>query len=326
MNDKPERPIFIVGSPRSGTGFLRNMVRTHPRISIPSESHFIPHFFKSYSDPKNAAEAIRLGRRIKNFGRVREWGLEFSEVEFSNCRKYSEAITLLFSKWSLTEDKPRWGDKTPHYVRHISTLIEIFPNAQILHIIRDPRAVSRSWSKHPLGSGNIYSAAMQWRENVMAGRNAGANLRPESYMEIRYEQLLQNPKASMESVFRFLGESTPSDGVVSSTSSTLPHPIACTGMLDGVKSRMTAWREELTPTEIQLVEAIAADLMIELEYEPTGPIRPLPRIRSFIWKMETVIVHYVRMFQGSKRWKDNSRLLAAKTRRRLLRRWSPTDR
>ena len=320
MNDKPERPVFIVGSPRSGTGFLRNMVRAHPRISIPSESHFIPHFFESYSDPTNAAEAIRLGRRIKTFGRIREWGLDFSEEEFSNCRKYSEAIALLFSKWSRTEGKPRWGDKTPHYVRHIPTLIEIFPNAQILHIIRDPRAVSRSWSNHPLGSGNVYSAAMQWKENVMAGRNAGANLQPGSYMELRYEQLLQDPKASMESVFRFLGESTPSEGIVSTSSSTFVHPLTPTGMSDVVKSRTTAWRKELDPTEIQLVETVAADLMIELGYELTGPIRPLPRIRSFIWKMETLGIHYVRMFQGSKRWKDNSRLLVAKTRRLLLRR------
>ena len=81
---RSERPIFIVGSPRSGTGLLRNMVRAHPRISIPGESHFIPHFFQSYGDPRDSDEAIRLGGRIVAFTRVRRWGLDIRAEDFSH--------------------------------------------------------------------------------------------------------------------------------------------------------------------------------------------------------------------------------------------------
>ncbi|MBM3791558.1 MAG: sulfotransferase, partial [Acidobacteria bacterium] len=35
-------PFFIVGCPRSGTSLLRDLLRSHRRISIPGESHFIP--------------------------------------------------------------------------------------------------------------------------------------------------------------------------------------------------------------------------------------------------------------------------------------------
>ena len=87
------------------------------------------------------------------------------------------SLLFLFSRWAISEDKPRWGDKTPHYVRHIPTLVNIFPNAQVLHIIRDPRA----------------------------------KLEISSYMEVRYGQLLENPTETMETVFRFLGESIPSN-------------------------------------------------------------------------------------------------------------------
>ena len=96
-------------------------------------------------------------------------------------------------------------------MRHIPTLVNVFPNAQVLHIIRDPRAASRSWSIHPLGPGNVYSSPVQWRRNVIAGRDAGAKLEKSSYMELRYEQLLENPTETMETVFRFLGESIPSN-------------------------------------------------------------------------------------------------------------------
>jgi len=66
-----ERLIFIPGSPRSGTDPLREMVRSHPRLSIPGESHIIPRFYKSSGDPRKTREAVGLGRRIVSFARVR---------------------------------------------------------------------------------------------------------------------------------------------------------------------------------------------------------------------------------------------------------------
>ena len=58
------RPFFIVGSPRSGTGLLRDLVRAHPAIEIPSESHFIPVLFRGYCDPLSGRTASTLARRI----------------------------------------------------------------------------------------------------------------------------------------------------------------------------------------------------------------------------------------------------------------------
>jgi len=35
-------PIFMVDCPRSGTGLLRDLLRSHPHITFAGESHFIP--------------------------------------------------------------------------------------------------------------------------------------------------------------------------------------------------------------------------------------------------------------------------------------------
>jgi len=47
-NNEPAKdaPIFIVGSPRSGTTLLRLMLNQHPRIAIPPESLFLPQLYK----------------------------------------------------------------------------------------------------------------------------------------------------------------------------------------------------------------------------------------------------------------------------------------
>ena len=68
-------PFFIVGSPRSGTGLLRDLVRAHPAIEIPSESHFIPAFFHGYRDPLSERTARTLARRILALRWVRAWRL-----------------------------------------------------------------------------------------------------------------------------------------------------------------------------------------------------------------------------------------------------------
>ena len=318
--ESKERPLFIVGSPRSGTGLLRNLVRSHPRISIPGESHFIPHFYESHGDPANANEAIQLGRRIVHFSRIQKWGIDLAVEEFRDCRRYSDVVALLFSKWAITENKPRWGDKTPHYVRHIPTLAEIFPNAQVLHIIRDPRAASRSWSMHPYGPGNIYSSAIQWKNNVIAGRKAGSNLKPDAYMEIRYEQLLENPARIMGTVFQFLGESIPDQlGTLNPLPESVINPWRDASRTEVVKTRAGAWREELSLSDIQLIESITEHLMDDLELETSGPTQKTHPLWQYYWKTETYVLHYLRLLKRPKRAKDHAMLLWGKMRRLMLR-------
>ena len=311
-----ERPIFILGSPRSGTGLLRNMVRAHPRLSIPGESHFIPHFYKSFGDPRNSREAVGLGRRIVSFTRVRRWKLDIRAEDFAHCRSYAAAVDTLFTAWAKTESRPRWGDKTPHYVRHIATLVEIFPEAQVIHIIRDPRPAADSWRRHPEGSGNHHSAAVLWRDNVTLGREAGARLRLDQYFEVRYEDLLEDPDPTMRRIFEFLGESIP-DGPIKLNPPSLKvlNPGSSVSRTEIVQTNADAWRERMKPVEIQRVESVAADLMEQLGYEPIGPRRPSPPIRSVFWRIQSFVLHYLRMFKRMGKVRDNLHLLLGRLRR-----------
>jgi hypothetical protein len=73
-----------VGSPRSGTGLLRDLVRSHAAIEIPSESHFIPAFFHGYRDPLSERTAHALARRILALRRVRLWRLDLAPSDFAS--------------------------------------------------------------------------------------------------------------------------------------------------------------------------------------------------------------------------------------------------
>jgi hypothetical protein len=190
MNDAP---IFIVGCPRSGTTLLRDLLRSHPRLTFPPESHFLPAFYRGYGDPRSEREAVALARRILRLEWIRLWRLPLTAAEFAADRSFRDVLVRLYGAWAGREHKARWGDKTPHYVTAIPTLREIFPAGQIIHIVRDGRDVALSWLRTGLEPRNLFVAARLWKQYVSAGRAAGVGLPRAAYLEVRYEALLSAP-------------------------------------------------------------------------------------------------------------------------------------
>lgn len=169
-----DSPIFIVGCPRSGTKLIRDLLRSHPNITFPHESHFIPKFYKLYGDPGNEKEAVQLAAKILGIHWLRSFGITRTPSSFSEYRTYAEIVSGIFREWAAKERKPRWGDKTPQHVTEIPTLIEIFPSCKIIHIYRDGRDVALSFMKEWFGPGNVYSAASAWKRMVTKGMLDGS--------------------------------------------------------------------------------------------------------------------------------------------------------
>ncbi len=86
------------------------------------------------------------------------------ELVAENCRSMRDIITRLFQKNAVGDGKLRWGDKTPYYVLHIPKLLEWWPDAQIIHIVRDGRDVALSLfaRRHDFAAYNTYHAAKVW--------------------------------------------------------------------------------------------------------------------------------------------------------------------
>jgi len=277
-------PIFIVGCARSGTTLLRDLLRAHPRLTFPIESHFIPAFGKAYGDPRSAREAIRLARRILNFGWVRPWGLPLAPEDFTDCRSYRQVVCRLFEAWARQENKPRWGDKTPRYVLWIPELVALFPGAKIIHIYRDGRDVALSWLAARFGPVNLYMAAGGWKRRVRRGRQAGAALPKSSYLEVQYEQLLQQPRHVMERVCAFIGE--PFDEAVLRPSR-LAAPFRGTPpafAAEIVSGNWAKWKTKMSQRDRILFESVAGDLLEELGYETEGRRRGMSALERGFWK------------------------------------------
>jgi len=98
-------PIFIVGCPRSGTGLLRNLLRSHPHLSFPTESHFIPKLYRAYGDPRNEREARTLAAVILKTDWVQRWEINLPASAFGHFR--TEPYSRKVLKPNLSER--RWN-------------------------------------------------------------------------------------------------------------------------------------------------------------------------------------------------------------------------
>ncbi len=297
-------PIFIVGCPRSGTTLLRNLLRSHPRLSFPRETHFIPQLYQAYGDPANQAEARRLTDVFLKLLWIRRWKCRFNESALVACRSYADMIDELFQTWMRTEGKQRWGDKTPQNILHIPTLAAIFPHAQFIHVFRDGRDVAHSLITFPYGPENWFTAASYWRSLVSAGRQAGAALPKTTYIEVNYEALVGDVEATLRRLCDFLNE--PFDPAMllqnllpnEERAHRIPAFRPFTGGFNGqpaiVKENVAKWKTNATLRQRILFESVAGDLLRELGYETEGHRKEISRYARWGWNahsriMETLV-------------------------------------
>lgn len=184
--DSGKPPIFIIGSPRSGTTLLRMMLDAHPGISCGPETHFLTDLERILS---------RHWEGIKLYG--------FSEEYW--FRRIASFFDTFKMDYARQKGKTRWADKTPGYTRRLDFITALFPTCQLVHLIRDGRDVVAShlyrWGfKRALHSIGI------WRVSVEQARRMGRQLGPRQFHELRYEDLVSEPGSSVQELLDFLGE------------------------------------------------------------------------------------------------------------------------
>ncbi len=99
--------------------------------------------------------------------------------------------------------KPRYGDKTPLYGRHLAEIEKLLPEAHFIHIIRDGRDVAASLRTRWFSPGHDMATQARYRrDNAEAAHSQGRACR--RYRELLYEDLLREPERSLRSLCDFL--------------------------------------------------------------------------------------------------------------------------
>jgi len=257
------RPLFIVGVGRCGTSMLLKLINEFTSIAIPAESHFIPKFARKlnrYGDLERRENLVKLLQDIKRFSYVKDWRMDFNLeriVERVDEYNYSGVIRAIYSEFAYQNGKQRWGDKTPPYLLHMSELLAMFPDAQFIHIIRDGRDCALSVIECTWGPKNVFRAANWWKDSLDSGLRQAKMMRDSrleissTYLQIRYEDILDDPETQLKKIFEFLEEKFDREIIAKCHIK---------------RNNKLKWQEKMSKEDRKLFEQVAGDMLEELGY------------------------------------------------------------
>ena len=203
-------PLFVLGVSRSGTTLLRVILDRSPGIAIPDETFFIPQLAHRHPGTVDVASFLDDLRRLP---RLAAWDVPADDLaaRLRPGMRTGEAIAAVFSAYAAKHGKPRWGDKTPQYMRHLDLIDRLFPDAQYVHLIRDGRdaalafldmpagVVTKTWA-HPRSAAGF---ACEWRTEVRRAQALGRKVGATRYLEVRYEDLVADTEGVIRSICDF---------------------------------------------------------------------------------------------------------------------------
>jgi hypothetical protein len=227
MQEQVNKPIFVVGSPRSGTSILTWCLGHHPNIFPVPESNWMGDFAVNVAIAYGIGAArhyysILSAMDISNDELFPAFGRSINDLILRHRtdlerKRYANRIALkLEPRWieaasTAAGPKTRWVDGTPEYSLHICGLRKLFPDAVFIHIFRDVASVVRSMLNfHRVASTQLVrneeEAYRYWLRTVRACVKAEQAYGPNVVRRIRYRDLIDSPESTMHSLLDFLSE------------------------------------------------------------------------------------------------------------------------
>jgi hypothetical protein len=309
--------FFVVGEPKSGTGWLTKILDSHPEVLCRPRGVFFGrnHRHEGLKSAGGRMPPASLQNAILEDEYLRLWVERSGWTEDNDPEEHLTELTRLavdhfMGKELARNGKRMAGDKTPFFTQDIlSEMSTIYPEARVIHIIRDGRdvVVSRMhhiWRAKPrklppeeiakrdafyqnpemfLASQDgifreerLRDWAEGWRTRVGRAVKVGPALFETSYVEVRYEDLLERPEEEAERLFRFLGAEASAEVVNRCVEAASfekgsgrqrgqdDYPLRHGKYRKGIAGD---WKNVFTERDREIFKEAAGDLLIELGYE-----------------------------------------------------------
>ncbi|HSE39379.1 MAG TPA: sulfotransferase [Acidobacteriota bacterium] len=251
---------FIVGCARSGTSILGELIASHPAVKYIFEAHSIWELGGMGEDGSHRLTAEHVSPAIK------------AEIE-SWFRDQAQDTHMLV-------------EKNPRNILRIPYIREIFPEAKLIHIIRDGRDVAcsmipgaggtewyhlrpPSWKSYYDAYSGAIRCAFAWRDIVEIGLQDLQNV---SHLQIRYEDLVFSPNSTIRSIFSYMGlDLHPAviefgNQIANNTTFAYHASHQDRWFQNNHHKRIGRWRENLTRREQEKINELLTPLLDRLGY------------------------------------------------------------
>jgi len=287
--------IFIVGMNGSGTTMLADSLGRHPSLyMLPIESKVLPYFiaeahrFGDLTRPVNRRRlADEIGRAMPYWHANGKTPLVLSDEALADCRTLGDVVCRIYQHLAAAHGKPRWGDKSPMNIQHMSAIARHVPHSKFVHIIRDGRDAAQSF--HRRWRFEPRHTIWRWKQAVSDGRRQGSALGAERYLEVRYESLTRQPEAEMSRICRFADLEF--DPVVLESSMRFMDAPSVAAGAGRIVENSEKWRTYFSTRELAALESIAGKLLADLGYpvDTVGDRDLSPRQRRYFRVRDAVV-------------------------------------
>jgi hypothetical protein len=314
--DRAHAPVFVLGSPRSGTTLLYDMLLSAGGFAVYlAESNVFNLLSPRFGDFGSRASRGKILEAWLSSKLFRASGLEAEQIRrriLQDCRSAGDFLRIVMEDICRMQGAARWAENSPEAMLYLPLIKELIPDALILHIIRDGRDVATSLGKlryvRPFPWEKLYSVVgcgIYWEWILQQGREFGRTLGGD-YMEVRFERLLAQPQETLDRIGGFIHQSLDYATIQRVGYGSVSKPntsFRSQAPKDGFNP-VGRWRSSFTPHELLLFERLVGATLTELGYPLATAAAAQPEDLSL---KATRRLH--RSFFAAKFWYKNNSLM-----------------
>lgn len=296
VNNPEYNILFVFGAARSGTTYLGRILEDVFDFGMGPEGHFVPEFSKKLGKYGNLEASSNMERLVSDVSKSSmltimrdQWREEIrTDITPQMIRSglpkknYGGLVSSVFHCVAREQGKTRVGNKNPDYWRCLDLIEDIVPaRARYLHIVRDGRDVAMSNMKMQWGQDNIFASAKTWRNCVSTTARFADRVGSDRFLEIRYEDLLEQPESTIGQLASFIGVGPPANYLQSLNRKPKTSP---------KQGNYGKWETGLSSDEKRIYEAVAGDYLrrygyhTELESPRIGLIENFAMSAGELWR------------------------------------------
>lgn len=274
-------PVFVLGSPRSGTTLLYDMLLSAGGFAVYlAESNvfnLLAPNFGALEKRENRERLLDVWLGSKLF---RASGLAAPQVEkpvLEECHNAGDFLRIVMDGIARAQGVERWAENSPEGILYLPLIKRLIPEALVVHIIRDGRDVAMSLNRvrylRPLpwqDRISLIGAGIYWEWIVQRGRSYGRELGPD-YTEVHFEELLSVPRESLRRVGSFIAHDLDYDRILRVGFGSVRKPNTSFSEAPESFNPVGRWKKGFTSRQLLRFESIVGRTLTDLGYTLSAP-------------------------------------------------------
>jgi len=275
---KSNRPVFVLGSPRSGTTLLYHMILSAGNFAVyRTESNVFNLLSPRFGDlsvraNREALMKVWLGSKLYTRSGLERDAIEKKVLE--ECNGAGSFLRIVMGEMARQQGVERWADCTPDHLLYLNEIKQSIPDALVIHILRDGRDVALSLDKQrwirPFPwdrKQSLLVAGFYWEWIVNQGRRKGKALGAD-YREVHFEELIQNPHHTLKKLGEFIGHDLNYDRILEVGIGSVRDPNTSFG--PGNFNPVGRWRSQFPGDQLVVFEDLLGGTLESLGYGLSG--------------------------------------------------------